>query len=110
MSDWPVVSRTDAAVLVVVISLVLVIGLAAGDHDYARDRSELSHVELGFPLTWVVQDQSALDPAEFPARMGGGSPLNHDTDVLWGRFVANVVLVSLGIGVACVAVSRRRKG
>jgi hypothetical protein len=81
-------------VLAVALGLVLTVGLMMVDSVQARDHQDLSRVELGVPLNWVVQDQGALDPP-FPYRTSFFSPLENPTSFGRLAFLTDLGLATL---------------
>ncbi len=76
------------------IAVVTVIGLAAADVDRARRPADLSTVKVGQPFAWVTQDQSSVDPPDFPRDLRAGSPWEYPTDVAWLWFGVDVAVVA----------------
>jgi hypothetical protein len=81
---WPL------AALVVAAGLVLVSPLMG--HATVNDESAQRDLGFGMPLTWVHQDQSALDPP-FPWQARFGSPTEAPTTASAALFAAAVVIV-----------------
>ncbi|WP_328830020.1 hypothetical protein [Nocardioides acrostichi] len=54
-------------------SVGLVLAAAVADGQVVATRAAQRSVDLGWPLGWVHQDQSALDPP-LPARLSLASP------------------------------------
>ncbi len=102
----PKLYSLTAAALGIVISLVVVLALPLVDRARVQSQTELSDVRLGLPISWLVQDQSALDP-EFPRRVGLASPLEHPTYLLWPEFLLNLGILSLLVCAVCLFMTRR---
>jgi hypothetical protein len=81
-------------VLAVALGLVLTVGLMLVDSVQERDHQDLSRVELGVPLNWVVQDQGGLDPP-FPYRTSFASPMEYPTSFGRVAFLTDVGLATL---------------
>jgi hypothetical protein len=63
-----------------------------------QNRAELAHVNFGFPLHFVVQDQSSLpigypDGPQFPARHGFLSPWEYPFQIIWSRFLLDILII-----------------
>ena len=96
-------------------SLLAVLLLTGVDTARISAPSDSAHVELGLPLPWVVQDQTALDPA-YPTDLGLASPWEHPTDISPPLLAVDVLLTALALLVllaaarAAVRRSRSRGG
>ena len=69
-----------------------------------HNRSELKQVDLGFPLSYIVQNQSALpvgypDGPSFPIRQALISPWEYPLKIIWWRFFLNItaILITLSL-------------
>lgn len=69
-----------------------------------HNRSELKHVDLGFPFSYIVRNHSALpvgypDSPSFPIRQTLISPWEYPLNIIWWRFILNiaVILVALSL-------------
>jgi hypothetical protein len=96
-----------ASVVGIAISSVVLFAVALIDRTSVQSRTELQDVRFGLPLSWLVQDQSALDPPEFPRSVGLASPLENETHILWPEFFISLGLLSLLVGAAFLLVTRR---
>ena len=79
-------------------SLTVVLVTAMTDQALVRSRADLARIELGWPLDWVRQDQSSLEPP-LPAKLGFSSLWENPTDVSWAAFLADVLIVFAATGV-----------
>ena len=89
-------------------SVMAVVVTPLVDHDVVRDKRGQESVDLGLPVSWVHQNQSALD-APLPARAAIASPWESPTSVSVGAFVLDVVFVlavAAGLGLIVVALRR----
>lgn len=68
-----------------------------------HSRTELSHVELGLPVGFVVQDQSRYSPP-LPRQTRFYSPWENFTRVLWWRFLLDAAVVAGAISLTLYAV------
>jgi hypothetical protein len=85
---------------------VMVIALAWTDTALVTNASELGDVTFGWPLAWVSQDLTALDPL-LPADMGMNSPWEHPiTDIRWLALTAD--LTALGVPLLAVVYGIKR--
>ena len=66
--------------------------VALFDHVTVANLDGLSRVAFGYPLKWLTQDQSALDPP-FPARTSPASPWENPTSVEVGPLIVDVLVV-----------------
>ncbi|WP_395695567.1 hypothetical protein [Nocardioides sp.] len=100
-----------AALGVLVVALLLVVGSPLVDTDVVADRQQQTSVNLGLPLPWVHQDQSAADPP-LPTQSGLSSPWEHVTSISPGAFLLDAVVVFLVLalvaGLAVALVGRVR--
>lgn len=55
-------------------------------------RAGMRSVDLGWPLVWVHQDQSSLDPP-LPHSMALVSPWEDPASIAWAALVVNVLIV-----------------
>ncbi len=79
-----------------------------------EDRTELGRMRLGYPLHFVVQDNTDLsigepDSAPFPQPLSAGSPLDNPTKVLAFPLLSNYLLV-YGALFLLARLLRRRRG
>ena len=90
------------AVLFVVVSPLLDEDSVASQHDQAS-------VDLGLPMPWLHQDQSAYDPP-LPTQLGPASPWEDPTSISLGTFLVDVAVVffavALVLGLLVAAFSR----
>lgn len=93
----------------------IVLATTVRDHDPVATRAGLHSVDLGWPLVWLHQDQSFLDPP-LPYRMALASPWEHPTQVSGAAFLVNVLTVFTVVLVAglllcglAVALARRSR-
>jgi hypothetical protein len=63
------------------------------DRDTVTAHGGLGRVTFGYPLGWLSQNQTALDPA-FPAKLSAGSPWENPTSVAFAPLVGDVLIVS----------------
>ena len=87
-----------AVVCTLAVSLVAVLLLPLVDTDRVTEPAERASNELGLPLAWIEQDQSARD-APLPSNSGLASPWENPTDVSVGALLANVALTALALAV-----------
>ena len=102
-------SASVAVVAVLLASVILVPALALLDHDTVASQQDLSVVQFGLPLDWVTQDQSGLDPPDFPRHQSLASPLEHPTALTARRYWLNVAALSLVLGTGWAVLARARK-
>ena len=57
------------------------------------DYSYMKNVKFGYPVHFLVQDQSALTPPSYPRYQTLNSPLEHPLNFLFHNFVFSVVIV-----------------
>ena len=89
-------------------SVMAVVVTPLVDHDVVRDKTAQESVDLGLPVSWVHQDQSALDPP-LPAQASLASPWESPTSVSVGAFALDVVfvlVVAAGLGLIVLALRR----
>jgi hypothetical protein len=65
-----------------------------------QNHMELEHVNLGYPLHFLVQDQSSLpignaDGPQFPIYHGLLSPWEYSFQIIWWRFFLNLLILFL---------------
>lgn len=73
-----------------------------------HNRSELRQVNLGFPISFVVQNQSALpvgypDGPSFPIHQTLISPWEYPLKIIWWRFFLNIVVVVIALNLVYLA-------
>jgi len=73
-----------------------------------HNRSELKQVNLGFPLSFVVQNQSALpvgypDGPSFPIHQTLISPWEYPVKMIWWRFFLDIVVVVIALNLIYLA-------
>lgn len=73
-----------------------------------HNRAELKQVDLGFPLNYIVQNQSALpvgypDGPSFPIRQTLLSPWEYPLKIIWWRFILNIAAIFIALNLICVA-------
>jgi len=86
------------SVLVVVSSLRIPVTLL--------NRSEMSAVELGYPIGYLIQDISRGDPPEFPIDTGIMSPLEYPImEIHAGVMLLNILIIYLFLG-TCLSLYR----
>jgi|APThiThiocy_cv2_1041547.scaffolds.fasta_scaffold76344_2 multisubunit Na+/H+ antiporter MnhC subunit len=90
-------------VIMIFADLALVVVLAFADTDKATSVDDLSHLEFGIPLKWVLQAQHLDPPMPYSATML--SPLENPSSILWLGLVANLIVV--GLALAIVGLSAR---
>jgi hypothetical protein len=97
-------------VLCVLLAIAVVLGSLAIPTKVAS-RDEQARVELGWPFSLVVQDNSRYDPPAYPVAYDFENPQNSPTRILWGRFIVSVLLATAILEVALLlgdALRRRR--
>lgn len=67
-----------------------------------HNRSELKQVDLGFPFSYIVQNQSALpvgypDGPSFPIRQTLISPWEYPLKIIWWRFFLNIAIILIAL-------------
>jgi hypothetical protein len=84
-------------VLSIVISYIFVISSLFWAKDTANTHADLSQVDLGWPMTFVTQDFSWLDPPEnwFPYRLGFGVPQEHPTSFRASAFFIDWIMAAI---------------
>lgn len=100
-SDRPRLLRRLAGLLALAVLAVLLLTLV--DTVRVTGPDGRAEVELGLPLPWVAQDQSAVDPA-YPTDLGVASPWEHPTEVSLPLLALNVLLTALALLVLLAAV------
>lgn len=93
--------------------LVVVLATTLTDHDVVSSRADQRSVDLGQPLAWLHQDESALDPP-LPGRFGMASPWDTPTSVSGVAFLVDVlvafaVVTVLGLLVSALMVALSRQ-
>jgi len=92
-----------------VLAVFVVHVLAFADAAKFQSRAELGQLTFGAPLSWLSQEQSALDPPG-PGTTGILSPLEHPVSVELIPLTLNVgvLTAALLIGWFCLGAARRR--
>lgn len=67
-----------------------------------HNRSELKQVNLGFPFSYIIQNQSALpvgypDGPSFPIHQTLISPWEYPLKIIWWRFFFNIAAISIAL-------------
>src|SRR3990172_7286277 len=72
-------------------------------------QEDLSRVELGFPLPFMVQNQN-ISPPFFPWRTNVGSFYENPIYIIWHYFLIDIVVVFgiLKFSISCFKLIRRR--
>lgn len=78
-----------------IVSLILVLSSPFWTYDYVSKQEGLEHVQFGFPLRYVQQQQTLYTPP-FPGtfRMNIIMPQEGPTVILWNNFFANIFITS----------------
>jgi hypothetical protein len=77
-----------------VIALGVVLGTAFFHGDRVSSRAEVTHLEYGFPISWITQDQSTFVQPPYPSTtIGVGSPWHNPTGFSLGAFLLDIVIV-----------------
>lgn len=85
--------RGRAAVVGLGLLAVLVaVGAALIDRATVKNQEELGRVAFGYPLRWLAQNQTNLDPS-FPANLSPASPWENPTSVAFGPLCGDVLVV-----------------
>ncbi len=79
-------------------SLVVVVMSAWNGKVTVGGRADLHRVDFGWPVAWVHQDQSSMDPP-FPSALSFNSPWEHPTTVSPAAFLGDVLVVFAALGV-----------
>ena len=77
--------------LALVATLVAFIA-ALVDRPTVTAHGALGRVTFGYPLGWLAQDQTALDPS-LPARLSPTSPWENPTSVTFGPLLVDVLVI-----------------
>jgi hypothetical protein len=93
-----------SALAAIPVALVATILGALWERPRATTHADLASADFGFPLTWLHQSQSNLDPP-FPVRMAPGSPWEHPTSFDWPSLAVDVSAYFLLVLVLWIAVS-----
>jgi hypothetical protein len=104
---WLVVATAFWTIPAFALSLGILVAAALRDSDPVATRAGLRSVDLGWPLVWVHQDQSSLDPP-LPSRLGLASPLEHPTHLAGAAFLGNLLIgftVVLVVGLLMIALA-----
>ncbi|MGI6605037.1 MAG: hypothetical protein ACOX2S_08425 [bacterium] len=71
--------------------------------------SQLNNLRYGAPLSFVQQNSWLQPPEEwFPHKLFILNPWENPTRILWGNFVASVVIVSIGFSIISRILTRVR--
>jgi hypothetical protein len=62
------------------------------DRAWVTGHGGLARVTFGYPLGWLAQNQTALDPS-FPARLSPAAPWENPTSVAFGPLLVDVLVV-----------------
>lgn len=94
--------KNSLIVMVLLILSCVFAGLTLLIPSTFQNRMELEHVNLGFPLHFIVQDQSSLpigysDGPQFPIRHGFLSPWEYPFQVVWWRFFLDILIILAAI-------------
>lgn len=76
------------------------------DQATVTSAQDLANVRFGEPLVWWEQDQTMLDPPSFPREQSPLTPLEHPSDVLWGRLLVNLAVIGTPVALAASAALR----
>lgn len=69
--------------------------------------SQLSNLRFGAPLPFIQQESTLQPPDEwFPYKLVLLSPWENPTQILWGNFLASVVLFSIVLTVFGIVLTR----
>jgi len=60
-----------------------------------HDRSDMENTQLGYPIRFVIQDNSRYDPPSFPWLYQLGSPWESPTELKPMLFLGSVLIVLL---------------
>jgi hypothetical protein len=63
----------------------------------------MTHVSLGYPFHWVIQDQTMFSPPRFPVQASFESPHHSPTHVVLSGLVADSVVWALALWIALMA-------
>ncbi len=74
--------------------VAVLVALVAALNDFATvtGREALGRVMFGYPLNWLAQNQTTLDPP-FPATVSPASPWENPTSVAFGPLLVDVLAV-----------------
>lgn len=97
-SHWLVVLAAFGVPAAFLFSLIVVVASALSGEVLVDNRADLHSVDFGWPIAWVHQDQSSLDPP-LPFALGFTSPWEHPTTVSPGTFLVDVLVVFAVVGV-----------
>lgn len=79
---------------ILLLSIIFTFGSLFWTSDVVYDHGDLSNIELGWPISFAVQDHSQLDPPEwwFPHRIGFGLPQEYSTSLNFSPLGFSIVL------------------
>lgn len=101
-------TRLLAAIVLLALSCVLT-SLSVFLPVTVHNRTELQQLKLGFPLGYLVQDQSWLpigspEGPSFPIRRTLISPWENPIKMIWWRFFLNVATIFIAINLIYFAI------
>jgi hypothetical protein len=77
-----------------VVALGVVLGSAFFHGDHVGSRSDVRHLQYGFPISWITQDQSTfVQPPSRPTTIGFGSPWHNPTGFSSSDFLLDMAIV-----------------
>jgi len=97
-SHWLVVLAAFGVPAAFLFSLGVVVLSALSGEVMVGNRAELHRIDFGWPIAWVQQDQSSMDPA-FPWAQSFNSPWERPTMVSPVAFLVDVLVVFAAVGV-----------
>lgn len=72
--------------LIIVIATIMI-------PDKVDDYTELERVKFGYPIHYIIQDQTALSPSSYPIYSSILSPLEHPITISFWKFIISIFVV-----------------
>lgn len=83
----------EKGLAILLLSVIFTVSSLFWTNDIVYDHKDLGAIELGWPISFVVQNHSQLEPPEywFPHKMGFGLPQEYSTSLNFPQFGFSVV-------------------
>lgn len=83
-------NRNKVALSLLILAMLFTASSLFWTTDIAYDAETITHLEFGWPIPFMVQDQRYFDPP-FPYAMGANlSGMSGGTAFIWGKFLSSV--------------------
>lgn len=98
-------------IIVIIVVSIIVVGITPLIMPVTvTEPGQLSNLRFGAPLTFIQQEGNLQPPDDwFPNRQIILSPWENPTRILWGNFIASVLIVGIGLTVIRLIFTRIRK-